>query len=189
VKTDLQFISLATPRYEAEVIRLESSLRRLDLPFYIERVLQEPKTWFEGVHLRVPFIIRMLKRHRAVVWVDADAIVWEDPRPFFPHCDEDVDIAATCRVPRDYLGGTIWLRAADRTWDVLRRWRKMNEKAPEKRDQFHFNKAMKEVPGLLRRDLCELVCWIYDKPRKNGERPIIEHFQASRHFQWGRRKR
>jgi len=187
------YVSLGTPRYGRDLDRLTASLRRLDLPHLFERPEAEAAGWIAGVHLRVPLLLSIRRERPDVplVWIDADAVVWEDPAALWPD-PADADFAAHRFRGRELLGGTTWWAATPAATRLLEVWQAENERRPATRDQHNLEAALRCVQtagGLRARDLPPELCWIFDlSPRAypDGGPPVIEHFQASREFRGGR---
>jgi len=177
-------LSYHTPQYRAEADRLRSSLIRLGLDYEIH---ERPgrRSFARNVHQRVE-VIQDVRRNRPgepLLWVDADAIVWEDP---WPAISLGCDFAAHFFRGEELLGGTLYFAATAAAGELLDRWRQVNETIPDRSDQVNLHEAVRAAgAGIRLSRLPPELCFIFDLSRQaypKAGRPVIEHFQASRRF-------
>lgn len=188
----MRVVSFYTPSYRAEAARLISSLRRLGLPSTVLGVADQGD-WHANTHLKPIFLRRMLEiAGEPVLWVDADAVVWQEPEFFLrlEQRSEPPDLSCFYGTTPDgrevLLSGTLWLNRTPACLQVLERWIAANAEAPSEWDQVTLQQV-------LARPDCDAVvepcaseyCYVFDVHRasyglEGVPQPIIEHFQASR---------
>lgn len=178
-------VSYYTPLYRAEADRLRSSLVRLGLDHEIQE--RPGRGRFPlNVHQRVEVLqdARKARPGEPLLWVDADAVVWEDPGPHLPR--GRYDFAYHLFRGEELLGGTLFFAPTLAADQLLSRWRAVNEAKPDRSDQVNLREAVRELGAAIRSDLLPPeLCFVFDLSREfypKAGRPVIEHFQASRRF-------
>jgi hypothetical protein len=171
------YVSFFTPAYAEEAAGLVASLDALGLPHHV-RAVRDRGRWAANCGLKAAFIAAEMELNpgRPVVWLDADARVRQRPALFDAI---DCDLAAHWRHGVELLSGTLYIAPTDAARDLLSRWNRRCEAAPEVWDQVNLADVVREMgDGLRVVDLPASYTRIFDDP-KMGE-PVIEHMQASR---------
>ena len=188
-KNDVKFISYYTKGtpYRREAQRLESSLRRLGVDYEVAEV-PNLGSWKLNARFKATFV-RDRVGDRPVVWIDADAIMWEPPLLLM---DLDCDFAHTYARPNQLNGALHYWAPTKKAVALAERWVEIcSERNPKStsfvRDQRCLQYAMEERVKKNQLDVVVLpisYCFIFDTHRRKnpGVRPIIEQFQASREF-------
>ena len=180
--------------YAKEADRLRRSLDRLDLAYTLEEI-PPFSHWSDAVRYKPRFLAEMRKDHPEsdLLFVDADAVVWQDPWPYInkiEHCD-----MAVCRIcPLNnscnyILSGTIYLPAnGQRTNELLDAWIQVDTKEPDLVQPQRVLQRVIDTGDFSIAPLEPRLCWIFDRtpemygwmPAPGPVDPIIEHLQASR---------
>lgn len=170
----MRIINYHTPQYAGEAARLESSVRRLGVPFHIE-VMDDLGSWGANCQRKATFIRDQLTRG-PVLWVDADAIVWKLPNEM----PSGFDIAFH-RWRRELLTGTVMVYPTDGAFALIDAWIARNNEVPGTSDQLRLDDVI-TGSGAAVGELGPEWCFIFDLMRRDNPdvRPMIEHFQASR---------
>jgi hypothetical protein len=178
------FINYYTPGrgYEPHAERLIESLHGLGC-VYDQEVLEDPGSWIKAQAFKPFFIRRKLQQHfpHPIIWVDADAIIRQQPTLFYQWADEGngPDIGVHYKEGEECLSGTVWLKQSQRTRNLLARWAELQQRHPEEWDQRLLEQAITEDKRLAVERLPATYCQIFDSMKDAGE-PVIEHFQHSR---------
>jgi len=176
-----------TGPYEREAKRLRSSLESLGLSFYAATI-SSPGDWTDAVRLKPRFLAscRTMFPGRPLLYVDADAVVHADPRPFLPLDDDAIDIGVHPFPGEGYISGTIYVPAhGPRTGQVLADWIGQDVAYP---DPSQPQKVLDRVLRDGRFDVWDVppaLCWIFDISPDvfpAGAPVVVEHLQASREF-------
>ena len=185
------YISFYTDMYRLHAMNLIDSLDRFSLD---RDVIELPsrESWRLNCLRKPEYILQKLEQHeRAVVWIDADGVVRNDPHLFESLLSNGVHHAAHMsfrwrpRCKSEYLSGTMMFSSNDKTIRFLNGVIGMIRNDPHKYggDQEYFrdgNRWMHETdPDWVSRDLPRSYCHIFDS-ELSGEEPVIDHHQASR---------
>lgn len=182
-KDDVLFVSYFTEDYHKYAIRLEESLKKHELQHYVHAE-QRKGTWIEQVNRKAEFLLMILihnPKFKAVVWLDADAVVNEFPDALF-NIKEDVAYFHMENT-NELLSGTLYFRNCRSSLQLLSYWKAQCQMNPKKWDQKNLQAVIesqmwKGSVGELSRDYC----FIFDLTDREKHKPVIEHFQASREF-------
>ena len=181
--TRLVFASFYTPEYVEEAAGLVESLAARGIAGEETRVepveslgrwetnCQRKPAWLAGV-------AGSLLPGDRLVWLDADARIDADPRPYFRAVPDAVDLAAHWRAGAELLSGTLYLRVGDGARLLLDLWDKACRAAPGAWDQRILQQVVHRIPNLVAANLPAEFCAIPD--RMPGVQPTIRHRQASR---------
>lgn len=180
----MQVASFYTPNppYPELAQRLARSLLALGIPHTIEAVASSGN-WKANCMRRAGFLLDLLKRrNEPLLWVDADAVVHSDPRPFLAGLD--CDAAFHWLDGKELLGGTMYFRPTLPARQILRRWMDCNIAYPAVlRSQINLQRAVESMAGAAKiAALPAAYCFIFDTMRQlhPDVEPVIEQFQASR---------
>lgn len=171
--------------YEQEAARLRRSLDRLGLPHdftaIADRGSWEANTHFTAIHLQA---MQAKYPDRPIVYLDADAVVWQTPAIFDDLAELGThDIAVHYRRGVELLNGTLWLAPTLTARIVVDRYAAACAARPAFRDEQRFlAQAINETPGVRVLRLPPEYCWIHDLMADDiGDKdPVVEHLQASR---------
>lgn len=170
------YVSFYTPDYAEHAARLKESLDAFGLDYDL-RPWIAIDSWIRNCAQKPSFIRGRLREcQRAIVWIDADAVVRKRPSFEFP----DVDIAIYGDA-REVRSGTVFVANTMAARYLLDRWTELCAANPNEWDQRMLSRAIGEVPVRLG-TLDVSHCFIFDTDRERhpGVEPVIEHFQASR---------
>ncbi len=192
----VNFYTRNTP-YEHEARKLADSCKALGVDLLSEAV--EPRgSWEFNCAYKASFLKRVhgslnagggggAQRGgggRAIVWVDADAIVRR--APVLLHGDL-WDFAIHKHYGWMFASGTVYFGPTDAAAELLDRWTRLCEIDPAQWDQVHLGTAWEDVAGarpLRTLWLPEAYTRVFDFPAGDptAHEPVIEHFQASARF-------
>lgn len=176
------YISCYTDVYEEEAKGLIETLKQFDLPHKVERK-ESLGSWDLNTKLKANFVQETLnEQDDAVVWLDADARVKQNP-VLFNEIQEDF----ACHIRRgvELLSGTLYFANNDRCKDLVTEWIKINNQRKKAFDQQNLHSIIKRyLPQKLitLKELPPTYC-LFDliiKFEKVMEAPVIWHRQASR---------
>lgn len=179
---DVLYISsfTADTPYEEEVKNLKASLDKFGLPYEILG-MRNKGSWVKNTQMK-PLVIKtaMDKHNRDVVWLDADAVVKEDPVLFK---------TLKCDVAFHYLKewnekmtGTMYFKNSTSSREILNKWISLNNTNNEP-DAKNFQSIMDADGNSVKvYDLPKEYINIEDNPYLICEKPVITHYQASRRF-------
>jgi hypothetical protein len=178
--------------YEKEVLKLEASLKRFDLPYHFFGC-EQFGSWRLNLNCKSAAILEAFKRFpdQDIVFLDADAVVKKHPELFDRLSTKRLhNMAAHFHIyPQSVpggslLSGTLWFRNCPETIELVKLWHKIGLEHPEIRHQHCLRLAIEEWHRVGRkvnvfRMPREYTC-IFDYRGNRGADPVIEHFQASR---------
>lgn len=177
------FYTIDTP-YEEEVKKLENSLKKFHLPYDIQGV-PNLGSWQKNTQYKAVFLQEILNKYpdRAVVYLDADAVVQQYPQLFDElDCDFAVHHYDNKKLPTpELLSGTLYFGPTEKAKMLVKLWIETNKKFPEIWDQKNLDTTVQQMPTLKLVELPPSYCLIFDLMKDQGP-AVIEHFQASRQF-------
>ena len=187
--------SYFTPSYAAIAERrIKRSLRELGVPNHMA-MLTDRGNWQSNTLFKATFVKRMMATYpdRAIVFVDADAMIHRKPTLFDTLAENGTDFACHLRtwrhgrIKNEMLSGTLFFGDTDAARLLVDRWIEKNKLHPTKLEQRNLETAYKSVLEypLIFFPLPVEYCTVFDGDDRRGS-PVIEHFQASREM---RRKR
>lgn len=172
-------VTAYTPDYRRPAAVLQASCRRLNLEC-VAVPYADRGSWQKNCAAKPAIILDTLIRRRVpVLWVDADAVIWERPQ-WIESNIERADIV-TARGERDeLLSGTFGACPTPAAIDLIETWRAKAETS-DQWDQRVLHQVIAASSGIVELVMPESCCYIYDWAKdKHPATPIIEHFQASR---------
>jgi hypothetical protein len=188
----LRVISYATPRYRPLVDkRLAPSCVRLGIQLQVFEVCREFDSWHEAARHKADVIAKAYGSCPDgvdLLWLDADAELHADPRPYFADLAVAGFDVACGRLDHELLTGTLWFAGGRQVVvNLLNGWRHVNANSRGVCDQRNFDQLVthREKTGQLRlHRLPPAYCFIFDTCRERfpSVAPVIEHHQASRKF-------
>lgn len=174
--------------YAQEAERLQRSAFAVGV--YVEAfALDDLGDWQENVAQKHSVIDSVVRQSiDPVVFIDADAVLHEDPTKYFEiYVGHNYDFAARFRKGRLQSGTMLWVPGdgADRLLDA---WAKENQNRLDKgirhgRGQAALQDALEKNKWWIRHaSLRTSLCYIFDTDKEEDPdtRAIIEHLQASR---------
>jgi len=176
----MKFISYYTYKYKNEASKLRQSLETLGLNYHVAGI-EDQGSWDANTHYKPIFIKQQIQNQSAVVWLDADCMVLQEPKLFF---QIDCDVAFHRFKGKELLSGTVFFKNTVKTVELLDRWIEINKENPEIFDQKNLDTAIKSISDISIIELPPEYCFIFDlsKDYYPMVNPIIEHYQASRKF-------
>jgi len=186
--------SFYTPEYVNEISTLIQSVRKYNLPYDFQLIkalplegAQQNKNWSKNAYYKAEFLKEMLEKYpnKDIIWIDADAIICQNPVLFnkMPDCD----IAIHFRDNVELLSGTIYLRNNEATKKLINLWIEENQKSKNFLEQKNLEtaiiKTQKEIKVF---NLPATYCQIFDTMGQAGE-PVVKQMQASR--KWRRNEK
>lgn len=180
--------------YEEEVKRLIESARALGVP--LKTYAYPPTgTWRGNLNYKSACILKAFEDFpgKDIVFVDADAVFRQWPALFDELSQKhEFDLSAHfyCYTPRsgdrdELLSGTLWIQNNPIGLALVKMWHAIGLARPEIRHQMCLKLAVEELKKagtlarVFRHPFAYTCIFDYHAARK-GERPVIEHFQASR---------
>lgn len=167
--------------YEQEAERLKASLDKFNLKYDIQGI-EDQGGWMANIRYKPVFILEMLEKHNEpVLWLDADAVVRQEPTLLY---DANCDIAFHYLEDREVYLGTFYCNCNDTVKALLKDWIDFTNRRPGVTEQKSLKPMItgkapwaKRLSRLL---LPASYARIFDRPSMEGIEPVIEHFQASR---------
>lgn len=186
----MKIISMFTAGlYAIEIQRLRKSLEAIGIEYHFEWITDHGD-WHHNVAQKADTINKAHARfpNEKLLWVDADAYVHEDVRPFLEALD--CDFAAFWLNGR-LQSGTMLFSGSHLSRELAIRWVKFNAVVRSENGgacpgggQANLQHLIENHPpsGLKRLELPPDLCYIFDtfKDRFPDAVPKIEHLQASR---------
>jgi hypothetical protein len=121
-RKDIVFVNFYTPNYAPRAARLRKSLERWNLKHDLVEIDQDGS--FEELVSRKPeFIGMMMDTHpkaKAIVWLDADAVVVKDPVLFQEL--QGIDMACHFREGMELLSGTMYWANTNKVKQQIANW-------------------------------------------------------------------
>jgi hypothetical protein len=186
-RKDIVFVNFYTANYKARADRLRESLDKFGLKHAIVEI-EEEGSFEEIVSKKPEFIGMMMDEHpkaKAIVWLDADAVVVKDPKLFYEL--KGIDMACHWREGVELLSGTMYWSTSNKAKQQLGMWCAAMEHGegfglacPEQmvlaRHIFDWNIRAYSLPTEY--------CFIEDLPEANDAArkidPVIIQYAASR---------
>lgn len=190
--------------YEELVCRLKHSLKKFNLPYYIEPI-KSLGSWRLNSNYSAWLVQKCLKMfpNRPILKTDADAVVQNYPY-IFEDKDFNPDVAACIwyrfRKRGELLGGTLYFANNEKSNKIVDDWVGLCNKYPTKRNPDLLEQVLWKSPNksdrkwaegrsefvlpeqILFKNLPLEYCKIFDLMQDQVPEPIIEHFQASRKY-------
>lgn len=169
---------------------LKASAEKLGIP--ITLCVYQQSEWQKMIAFKPSFIAQMRRELQGpLLFVDADAIILEDIRPYYESLDED--IAVHYLNDTELLSGTLFINDTDNARALINEWEKRQLASPNIWDQKILAILIQDY---LAHDLITLkktsakYTYIFDTSKTiYGDHiyPAIEHLQASRDLDWIKR--
>lgn len=171
--------------YEKEAARLVASLGKFGLSHDVTPI-DCRGGWVENTSYTATHIARMQAKYptRPIVYLDADAVIWDRPVIFEVLPESGADIAVHYRLGSEMLNGTIWLAPTEPARQVIEKYREFVIRHHPVNEQRMLQNAIAEMADTLKvHDLPAGYCFIPDIMKNDlapNEQPVIAHMQASR---------
>ncbi|KAA8733192.1 glycosyltransferase family 77 protein [Acinetobacter qingfengensis] len=172
-------------RKHANILAL--SAKRFDIDVFFEEISKDD--WQKIIAFKPTFIAKMRKKLTGkILFIDADAIILEDIRPYFDTITEDIAV--------HYINGnrlisaTIFINDTENAKLLLAEWEKRQLQQPDRWDQIVLQEVLDEWESEGKIQLKKLppnFTFIFDTSKNtygNNIKPMIKHFQASRDMRW-----
>jgi hypothetical protein len=191
---DYLIVSFYTPEYERDIVKLEESIWKLKLPNEFQPYSPPLKkgnpldNWNKNTRYKAKFIKQMMEKHpnKNIVWVDADAIIHENPDLF--GMMHEYDIAVHYRDNIELLTGTIFIRNNEVMRKIVSEWDAANQKNQSFLEQRNLQNILFRNTKVRVYKLPTAYCQIFDSPSRSP-RAVIEHFQSSRKWRNSRKRK
>lgn len=184
--------------YEEYFLKLEKSLKDLNLPYYAFGLLRENNSWIDIVQKKPNFLLMVLNLYpnKNVVWVDSDSIIEKNPDIFLKPTN-DCGIYMLNNV--QLCSGTLFFKNTETGKNILNDWIietvKINEKNSISKIQDVLLWDQKILEILIKNKYMnnifylpdEYVC-IFDHPKFKNLDWVISHWQASRKLKFINKK-
>lgn len=175
------------PVYTKHAMMLKASAHKFDIDVVLHKVLKDD--WQTIIAYKTQFIAEMRRKlNGPILYVDVDALILEDIRPYFLNIQED--IAVHYLHGTELISGTVFLNDTPLAYLLIDEWEKSQQENPDVWDQVILEKILAECISLKKITIHKLspsYVFIYDTSLKAyGQqfKPIIEHYQASRDQRW-----
>jgi hypothetical protein len=189
------YVSYYTPNsiYSKRKQKLIDSLIAHSLKYDIQEV-SDQGSWLENVKHKPFFIKEMLEKHKPhpIVWVDVDAIIRQYPIKFnklnktFSAYFRSRRHRRTDRHEEELLSGTLYFKNNKKAVELVDLWIDQTKACPGEWDQRTLRKAFDRWSGSHYRMEPEYCCVFDGWEKRDGVKPIIEHFQYSREIRKGK---
>jgi hypothetical protein len=175
------FVSYYTPNYQPYAARLENSLKKFNLCYCIEPVV-DTGVWDINTKNKPKLIKKFLSRHQKAIWTDADSKVLKYPALF-----ESIscDIGFHQFQNKELLSGTVIFCNTPKAHEILDRWQELNfSKNSLGWDQTNLQHIVETDSTIDVYHLPPEYCCIFDRSKEfyQGLDPVTEHYQASRNW-------
>lgn len=169
---------------------LKASAEKLCIP--IDLRVYKQSDWQKMIAFKPSFIAQMRRElNGRLLFIDADAIILEDIRPYYESLDED--IAVHYLNDTELLSGTLFINDTENARALINEWEKRQNTLPHIWDQKNLEILIQEWlihnKITLKRTSAKYT-YIFDISKKiyrNSIHPAIEHLQASRDTEWIKR--
>lgn len=185
----------ANTSYEQEIIGLKNSLEKFGIDYHFF-ACEQKGSWRKNLNAKSECILQAFDMFpdQDIVFIDADGIVRQYPILFDKlSATKDSDVAATFHKysPRsgdedELLSGTLWFPNNDRARNLVQRWHEIGLDQEKIRHQQCLRIAIEQKA--LEGDKVKVYrmpheyTHVFDYKYKDKNKPVIEHFQASRRF-------
>lgn len=185
--TIISYYTENTP-YEEEIKGLISSCKNLGLEYSIDPI-PNFGTWEKNCCFKPKYILKkLLDLQRSVLWIDADAIVYQKPM-IFETLEADIAVRIVEELPNDHpskmISGTLFFNHTPGALQVLKEWEDETEKLlqndPELWDQVSLKNVLLRTSATVY-PLDARYYQIYNRIEEEEtlKNSLIIHFQASR---------
>lgn len=173
---------------QAEI--LKASAERLNIS--IDLRVYDKNQWQKIIAFKPTFIAKMRKELKGkILFIDADAIILEDIRPYFENITEDIGVHYLSN--RELLSGTIFINDTPNAHALINEWEIRQMQQPEVWDQKILQTLIDDWVALDKisiKKTSERYTYIFDISKKiygDSVTPAIEHLQASCDTAWVRK--
>ena len=173
--------------YDKYVSNLINSLKKFNLPYYIEEIHSNGDSW-EKICQQKPFLIKkaldLYKKN--IVWVDADSIIEKEPI-LFKEIDKSIAVHYM-----SYTGelnsATLFFKNDDISYNIIEDWKKMNDTDEKLWDQKALQAVIQDkyIEHVFK--LPKEYCTIFDIRGYDQSNRVISQWQASRKLKFNNRK-
>lgn len=176
--------------YKKHAKILELSAQKYNINIHLTEVSKD--SWQKIIAFKPSFIAEMRKTVKGpILYVDADAIILKDIRPFFESITSD--IAVHYINDTRLLSGTLFINDTPDAYLLVDEWQKRMALNPTEWDQIILQQVLDQwvIEGKV--SLTKLppeYTFIFDTSLNtygNTVEPCIEHLQASRDMRWKKR--
>lgn len=178
-RDDIVLISYYTDLlYGRHAAKLADSAEKFGIEHDIQPV-PDRGSWRENNLFKPAFIRLAMEAHpgKAVMWVDADALILQDPVECFT---DDFDVAAYFWEPGKPWGGTLVFRPTEAAMIALGSWVDFCATYQPLMDQDTLGLALYKRVGFRFKHLPAAYCWVEKIHRLHHgiTQPVIEHYMV-----------
>lgn len=166
---------------------LEQSAKKFDINVELREFSKND--WQKIIAFKPTFIAQMRREIKGpILYIDADAVVLEDIRPYFSNIKED--IAVHLMNDERLVSSTLFINETPNAHALMDEWEKRMLAEPERWDQVILQELVfewLEAGKITLKNLPPSYTFIFDTSRRvygNDVKPIIEQLQASRDMRW-----
>ena len=174
----VSYFTADTP-YEEEVKKLQASIEQFSLPSFIP---SRPNlgSWEKNCQQKADVILEALEMQpHNVVWLDADAVIQQDPVLFGElQCDIGYHYLEH---RKELLSGTLFLKNSPKVIQLVKDWIALNATNDEW-DQKNLQRLVESNSSLERQIIPAEYCKIDRNRKQPNVTPVIAHYQASRKY-------
>lgn len=185
--TIVSYYTENTP-YEEEIKGLIESCKKLNLPTSMDPI-PNFGTWEKNCCFKPKYILKkLLDLQSPVLWIDADAIVYQKPT-LFETLEADVAVRIIEEVPNTHpskmTSGTLFFNHTPKAIEVLQEWDEETENLlqtdPELWDQISLRNVLLRSSATVY-PLDARYCQVYNRieDEETLKNSLVIHFQASR---------
>lgn len=173
--------------YKKHAQILQRSAEKFDINVYFSEFSRDD--WQKIIAFKPTFIAKMRRELQGpILFVDADAIILKDIRPFFESIQED--IAVHYINDNRLISSTVFINNTPNAYLLMDEWERRQLEQPDRWDQVVLQELVDEWVEAKKITLNKLppnYTFIFDTSRRvygNSVEPIIEQLQASRDKRW-----
>ena len=170
---------------QAEILR--ASAERLNIPIHLR--VYDKNEWQKIIALKPTFIAQMRRELTGpILFIDADAIILEDIRPYYEAITEDLGVHYLNDT--ELVSSTIFINDTQNAHALINEWEKRQLASPEVWDQKVLQELIEDwsnINSISIKKTSEKYTYIFDISKSiygDSVKPAIEQLQASRDTSW-----
>lgn len=134
----MKLCSFHTPDYALEAKTLEKSFKRIAADYWIENIPPE-RNWIHNCAKKPEFILRVMKEcKKPVLFMDADCVVVQDPRPYLEGLTCDM---AAVHDGNGLISSILYLDFTEAAMQLVTKWDQLCKANPDTLDAKHLQDA------------------------------------------------
>lgn len=170
---------------QAEI--LKASAERLNIP--IDLRVYNKNEWQKIIAFKPTFIAQMRRELKGpILFIDADAIILEDIRPYYESITEDIGVHYLNNI--ELVSSTLFINDTLNAHALMDEWEKLQLASPEVWDQKVLESLIEDwikIDSISVKKTNERYTYIFDTSKEiygDSVIPAIEQLQASRDASW-----